>query len=161
MLNSGGKRASNIRIVDFTIEYASEFKRLNIEWMQHYWQPDESHDKILDDPQGLIINPGGAIAIALQDGVPVGTCALLNSGEGNYELAKMCVTHYVQGKGVGRLLTDQIIATARTLGAKRIYLKTVTALQAAISLYEKLGFKRLECYSNADTRCNIEMELWL
>ena len=38
---------------------------------------EESDRKMLNDPKGYILDRGGAILIALLDGEPVGTCALI------------------------------------------------------------------------------------
>lgn len=152
---------ATVQVVEFEQVHADAFRQLNLEWMRQHWPQDALHDRILDHPHSVVVQQGGSIAIALLDGVPIGTCALLNCGNQEYELAKMCVTPAAQGKGAGRLLASHIIGRARESGCRRLFLKTARVLQPAITLYEKLGFRRLDCYSSADQRCDLEMEMLL
>ena len=70
--------------------------------------------------------------------------SLLPYSEGVLELAKMAVAEGVQGQGVGGKLMAATIAKARELGAKALYLESKPQLEAAISLYERAGFRHLE-----------------
>ncbi len=117
--------------------------------------------KALDDPEGYILNNGGHILVALYKEEPVGVCALLKMDDPvyDYELAKMAVDPKAQGKNIGRLLGEAAIAKARELGGRRIYLESNTLLKPAISLYHKLGFKKVAGRITPYERCNIQMEL--
>jgi GNAT superfamily N-acetyltransferase len=79
----------------------------------------------------------------------------------DYELAKMAVSPKARGKGIGFLLGKAIIDKATQLGATNIYLESNTVLRPAISLYEKLGFKKIAGHHTPYERCNIQMELKL
>ena len=70
----------------------------------------------------------------------MGTGALKKTGPDEYELTKMGVLKQSRGLGLGRLVLDKLIERAKELGAKRLYLLTNTACDAAIQLYEKRGF---------------------
>ena len=59
------------------------------------------------------------------------------------ELQKLYLAEEVKGRGLGSRLMQQVQSCARGLGYGRMYLETHSNLQAAIRLYEKLGFQRI------------------
>jgi N-acetylglutamate synthase-like GNAT family acetyltransferase len=81
--------------------------------------------------------------MAMRDGVPVGCCALVAMGDGEYELAKMAVTATERGNGIGRKLMTATLELAEWLGARRLFLGTNSILKSAIALYESMGFEHL------------------
>ncbi len=60
------------------------------------------------------------------------------------ELQKLYLIDAAKGKGLGKRLTQLVADGARVCGYRQLYLETHTNLQAAIGLYEHLGFKRIE-----------------
>lgn len=150
-----------VTIVDFRPEHAQAFRNLNYEWIQKYFEVEESDLKMLEDPKGYILDKGGAILIALLDGEPVGTCALIKGETGQYELAKMAVSPKAQGKRIGFLLGEATIEKARELGGEMVYLETNSILTPAINLYKKLGFEDASGHDSPYSRCNVQMELKL
>ncbi|WP_462254240.1 GNAT family N-acetyltransferase [Ekhidna sp.] len=146
-------------IVNYEPKYASAFKELNEAWITKYFEMEDSDRKMLDDPQGYIIDKGGAILIALLDKKPVGTCALIKMKDNVYELAKMAVSPEAQGNQIGYKIGLATIEKAKELKAKKVYLETNSILKPAISLYYKLGFKDVEGYDSPYNRCNVQMEI--
>ena len=59
------------------------------------------------------------------------------------ELQKLYLAEEVKGRGLGSRLMQQVQSCARGLGYGQMYLETHSNLQAAIRLYEKLGFQRI------------------
>ena len=157
----GAKQDEEIQIVEFGPKYQADFKRLNEEWINHWFKMEAADYQSLDRPQQYILDGGGHILIALYKEQPVGTCALLYMDDETFELAKMSVSSGVRGKGIGLLLGQAIIKKARKLGAKRLYLESNTVLTPAITLYRKLGFQEIEGVTSPYERCNIHMELIL
>ena len=148
-------------IVDYRAEHGEVFRDLNLEWIERYFEVEDSDRESLDDPQHHILDPGGAIVMACHHGNVVGTCALIKMDDERYELAKMAVSEAARGKGIGWLLGRAIIERARDLGATTVYLESNTMLTPAIALYRKLGFKRVTGPPSPYHRCNIQMELEL
>lgn len=142
-------------------DYQYAFKALNEEWISTYFTMEESDYKALDNPQGYILDPGGAILVALYEGEPLGVCALIkmNNDEYDFELAKMAVSPKAQGKNIGFMLTNAIIDKAKSLGASKLYLESNTLLEPAINLYKKLGFQKISGKPTPYARCNIQMGL--
>lgn len=147
-------------IIDFTPEYAEDFKRLNVEWITRHWELEDADRRVLDHPNEYIIENGGAIFVALYERKAIGTVALLAKDSATYELAKMAVSPIVQGKGFGYAIAEHALNRAREMGAQRVYLESNTILTPAISLYRKLGFTELSEDDGASpySRCNIQME---
>jgi GNAT superfamily N-acetyltransferase len=151
----------SIQIISYLPEHASEFKKLNLEWLDHY-HLTESHDlMVLDDPQGTILDKGGAIYLAEEDGKIVGTAALMPEEHGVYELAKMAVTKEARGRGISKLLIEECLKKARELKAKKITLFSNHQLTNAISLYQKYGFKHVEVKDSPFLTADVKMELCL
>ncbi len=151
----------DLAIVDFSPEYRSDFKRLNIAWISKYFTV-EAHDlEQLDNPEHYIIAPGGYIFFAKLNGQIVGAVALVPAGEGAYELAKMAVDEAWQGRQIGRKLGEALIARARETGAGRIFLESNRRLTPALTLYRRLGFQEVPLVPTPYARADIRMEMEL
>jgi len=74
-----------------------------------------------------------------------GGIAPLDGGDGETaELRKMYFLPEVRGKGMGERLLRHNLEVARSLGYARVYLETLTGMDAAQRLYERTGFRRIE-----------------
>lgn len=155
------REGASVNIVPYTDRYRAAFRQLNETWITTYFTLEEADRKALNDPVKNILMPGGHILIALYEGKPVGTCALLKMEDPRYdfELVKMAVAPAMRGKNIGYRLGKAIIEKARETGAVRLYLESNTALQPAINLYRKLGFREVTGHASPYARCNIQMEL--
>jgi putative acetyltransferase len=122
---------------------AEAFRDLNVEWIERYFKLEQSDRDVLWHPQQAIIDKGGRIMMAMHDGVPVGCCALVAMGDGEYELAKMAVTPAERGNGIGRRLMTATLELAERIGARRLFLGTNSMRTSAIALYESVGFEHL------------------
>ncbi len=60
------------------------------------------------------------------------------------ELQKLYLDDSTKGRGYGRALMQLIEDWTREAGYKQLYLETHSSLMAAIGLYEKLGFDKIE-----------------
>jgi DNA-binding MarR family transcriptional regulator/predicted GNAT family acetyltransferase len=130
-------------IVSFAPEYREDFLRLNRAWIEKFFKLEAADLRILENAESEIIAPGGAVLFAKIDGKVVGTLAILNLGNGEFELAKMSVDETYQGRGIGYDLIQACIEEAKKRGAKAITLETNSVLSPAISLYKKCGFKEV------------------
>lgn len=131
----------NVKIIEYRPEYRQAFQDINYEWLTRYFEVEPYDRIVLTNPERHVIEQGGVVLFALEDNVPVGTCALMKHTEVKYELAKMGVTESARGKGIGRLLVGAAIERARQLGAETLILATSDVLDAANHLYKRLGFQ--------------------
>lgn len=157
------RESKSIKIVEFEEKYTNDFVELNRRWILEFFKMEKKDEEILSNPKKYILDKGGHILVALYEGKIVGVCALMKSDNEAYdfELAKMAVNPLFQGKGIGLILGNKIIQKAKEIGIKSIFLESNTVLVAAITLYKKLGFKKVIGYESPYERCNIQMELKL
>jgi DNA-binding MarR family transcriptional regulator/GNAT superfamily N-acetyltransferase len=153
------REMKEISLVEYLPQYKTAFKALNEEWINTWFKMEDADHKYLDHPEENIIQKGGFIFFALYMEKPVGTCALIKAGDDVFELSKMAVSPEAKGKGIGFVLGIAAIEKARREGAKKLYLESNTILKPAISLYQKLGFKKVAGEPSPYERSNIRMEL--
>lgn len=82
------------------------------------------------EEQGRVL--GGAGIAPLDGGAP-DTC----------ELRKMYYLPAARGRGLGERVLRLCLKQARAFGFRRCYLETLTSMDAAMKLYERIGFRRL------------------
>lgn len=92
-------------------------------------EPDQRAYFILEDDQSQVL---GGVGVAEFSGLDA--CA---------ELQKLYLTDGLKGRGLGRRLLERAEDAARTLGYRRLYLETHSALVPALRLYEAAGFTRI------------------
>lgn len=75
------------------------------------------------------------------------------------ELVKFYITEKSRGKGIGKLLMEKSIESAKEMGYSAIYLESLPDFSKAISIYEKQGFRHLDLPlgTSGHTSCNIWM----
>lgn len=150
---------NEVSIVTYTPELALYFKQLNIAWIEKYFKVEEHDLEQLDNPEHYIIDNGGEILFAEYDCKIVGTCALVKTGEGEYELAKMAVAEDLRGKQIGKKLGVAAVEWTNKSGAKRLWLESNRILTTAINLYLKLGFVEVPVTYTPYARADIRMEI--
>jgi len=147
-----------MEIVEFEPSHAEAFRVLNEAWISKYFVIEPKDQEVLNDPQGKIVDKGGRVFMALEDGVAVGCVALLKMDDGGYEVAKMTVSEDLRGSGLGRLLMQRCIDAGAELDATRLYLETNSSLAPAIGLYRAMGFKHLAPTETPYVRADVFME---
>ena len=147
------------QIIPFRPEHAADWARLNETWLAEGGFAVEAKDrKVIDDPQGSILEPGGRIFIAERDGQAIGCCALMAMDDGGFEVAKMTAAPAARGLGLGRRLLEACEAAARAAGAPRLYLETSSTLKPAGALYRSFGFVELPPRPSPYVRADVWME---
>lgn len=104
-------------------------------------------DPTTDDLFSLFQTPKSQLWVAELEGKIVGCCGIFpteNLPENCTELVKFYISENGRGKGIGRLLLEKTIESAKELGYSQIYLESIPEFSTAVSIYEKQGFKFLE-----------------
>lgn len=140
-------------------EFAEAFRDLNLNWIEEYFEVEETDRKQLLSPQESIIDRGGEIFFGLIEGRPVATCALQYEHEGVFELAKMAVDRELRGKGIGRKLLNSVLHEAKRRGIQRLVIVSNTRLASAIHLYKAVGFQEVPLSNQEYERADIELHL--
>ncbi len=84
------------------------------------------------------------VAIVEREIVGGSGVAAFNGSKEVCELRKLFLLPESRGLGIGEKLTENCLEYAKSKGYKKCYLDTLDSMKAAISLYEKLGFKHLD-----------------
>lgn len=159
------KLDNEVRIITFdkkNPDHAAAFCRLNEEWLQKYFVIEPHDREMLNDSVGYIIKPGGMIFLAVWGDEFVGTCAMIPSKPGEYELAKMAVTERAQGRQIGKRLGQTCLDWAIAKGAQAVFLESNSRLTTALNLYRKLGFRFEEFPQKSEySRADVYMKIML
>jgi putative acetyltransferase len=120
-------------------------------------------DQATDHLSEVFTAAGSFYFVVLIDGKVVG-------GAGGYptknlpadtcELVKLYLSSKARGRGLGKLLIQTCESAAIDMGYKNMYLETMAELNMAIPLYEKMGYKYLNCPmgSSGHSGCEIWMQ---
>lgn len=147
------------RIVAFSPVHREAWRALNEAWLAEGGFAVEAKDrKVLDDPEGQILAPGGRIFFVERDGQAVGCCALMAMDDGGFEVAKMTVAPEARGQSLSRRLMEACEAAAREAGAPRLYLESSSTLAPALGLYRSFGFVDLPPRETPYARADVFME---
>jgi GNAT superfamily N-acetyltransferase len=135
---------SGMEIIDFEPRFADAFRTLNEAWISALFTLEPKDIELLGDPKGRIVDKGGQVLFAIEDGRAVGCVGLIPTRDGGFEIVKMAVDEASQGRGYARALLAACIDRARSAGAPRLYLESGLRLTPALTLYRSLGFRDLE-----------------
>ena len=150
-----------IEIIDYSGEYANDFRDLNLEWLDKY-NLTESHDlEVINHPKEAILDNGGYIFLARDGDKIIGTAGIANEGDSIYELVKMTVAPEFRGMGISKMLIERCLDKAKELKAKKVFLYSNSQLQTAISLYKKYGFVHVDATNSPLVTADVKMELKL
>jgi N-acetylglutamate synthase-like GNAT family acetyltransferase len=144
-------------IENFKKEYALAFRDLNMAWLQEFFVAEPYDIEVLSNPEKYILDKGGDIYFVVENGLPIGTVALMYNKYNELEFTKMAVDPKMQGKGYGKLLMNHCIDQAQKMGASELILYSNTKLNPAIELYRTSGFEEIDIENSEYERCNIKM----
>ncbi len=157
------KTAGDVSFLPFTENLAPYFEIINKQWIKRMFKLEGIDIYVLENPKEAIIDKGGYIWFAKHPTLGIcGTCALLNKGDGAFELTKMGVLSQARGFKIGEQLLQYVLSQADLLDLNKVFLLTNATCEAAIHLYEKNGFEHsqtiMDAYGTAYERCNVAME---
>ena len=110
---------------------------------------------------GKYASPEGALLLA-QEANQFAGCVALRKLEGNVcEMKRLYVRPPFRRHGVGREMAVHVIDLARQLDYRLMRLDTLAWMTPAITLYEQLGFRRIEPYCYNPQHDAVYMELSL
>lgn len=134
------KGRRSVEIVDYEPTLRSAFRRLNVEWLQRWFTVEPIDEAVMGDPEHHVLAAGGHILFAMSDGEAVGTVALRKVDDGVFELTKMAVAPDRRGGGIGRQLLAAALERFASIEGRRLFLESNDRLEAAVRLYESVGF---------------------
>lgn len=117
------------------------------ELFARYGEPDADAHFHLDMPADALLT---SLVALTEEGEAVGTGLLrwspFDSGAGSVEVKRLYVRPSQRGRGISRVLMAALEEAALRAGAVRIVLETGVEQPEALSLYESLGYDRIEPY---------------
>jgi putative acetyltransferase len=117
--------------------------------------PEET-DKDLSDLDNFYFDNKGWFTVIDHGNEIIGSYGIFRVSEKVCELRKMYLLPEYQGIGLGRLMMEDAIHQAKTLGYAEIILETNKLLDKAIHLYKKYGFEEYNL-SHLSDRCDYAM----
>ena len=105
------------------------------------------NDPEVDYMSHAYAQPRSAYWVVERDGVVEGgggVAPLEGGDEDTCELRKMYFLPTLRGLGAGAEIMQRSLDAARAFGFKRCYLETLTGMDAAMRLYERTGFRRID-----------------
>ncbi len=148
---------NEITIVDYQPEHQPYFEQFNRQWIEELFEMEPVDEWVLTNPDKAILEPGGAILMALYNGVPAGTVGLRKVDDEIYEFTKMAVDINFRRKGIAEAISYASFKKAKELGATRVILYSNTLNEGAIKLYEKIGFWHVPVEDGVYKRANVKM----
>jgi ribosomal protein S18 acetylase RimI-like enzyme len=148
-----------ITIVDYQPEHQRYFEQFNRQWIEELFEMEPVDEWVLTNPGKAIIEPGGAILMALMDGIPAGTVGLRKFDDGVYEFTKMAVDRNFRRRGIAEAISYASFKKAKELGAAKVILYSNKRNAGAVKLYEKIGFRHVEVENGVYKRANVKMEI--
>ena len=100
---------------------------------------------------GAYAPPGGRLALATANGEPAGCIAMRRVNALHAEAKRLYVRPPFRGLGLGRALLNWVMAEARAAGYREIVGDTMPVMREALALYDRMGFKRADPYSEHPT----------
>jgi N-acetylglutamate synthase-like GNAT family acetyltransferase/antitoxin (DNA-binding transcriptional repressor) of toxin-antitoxin stability system len=154
---------SCLTILPWSPTRAQSFHDINAQWIEAMFVLEDTDRAVLENPQELIIDKGGDILFVAVEGLGiVGACALMPAKlAGAFELTKMGVLDSARGIKAGEFLLAAVLDRAREMKIATLFLLTNKKCEAAIHLYQKLGFVHdagiMATYGALYERCNVAM----
>jgi len=104
--------------------------------------------------------PSGRFYLTRHSGSYVGVGCLKCLSPTVGEVQRMYVQPRARGIGAGRLLVEQLVKDARTLGYKTLRLESLKVLAAAHALYRSVGFVEIDSYSENSMKAYQPQEMF-
>ncbi len=152
----------SLQIIPFIPKYISNFRDLNLAWLEKYFYVEPKDKKLLENCKKSIIDKGGHIFFAEYEGQIVGCFSFIKLDNTVYELGKMAVDPMYQGLNIGQELLKYSINFAKSKQWNKIALYSSTKLDVALHIYRKYGFKDVPLEQDLPyARSDVKMELEL
>ena len=133
------------------VEYAQTLPLEDLEF--------QDFDGELASIESMYAPPQGALLIARDAVVAAGCVAARRHSDSVCEMKRLYVRDAFRGTGLGRRLAVEVIAVASHAGYRSMRLDTLPSMTAARTLYESLGFIRIEPYYDSPIEGMVFMEL--
>lgn len=135
--------------------------------MQEYWNSFgftpcfQNFSRELATLPGKYAPPDGRLALASVGLTAAGCIALRRLNTDRAEIKRLYVRPAFRGRGLARSLIAWVSCEARAAGYGELVGDTMPAMSEALALYDRMGFQRIEPYSDQDTSGALAIRLKL
>ena len=106
--------------------------------------------------------PGSVYYVAEKNGIILGGCGIFPTEalpEKTCELVKLYIDKAARGTGLGKALLLKAMDWAKANGYDQVYLESMPELSKAVSIYEKVGFEKLNHALGNSGHCGCD--IWM
>ena len=106
--------------------------------------------------------PGSVYYVAEKNGIILGGCGIFPTEalpEKTCELVKLYLDKAARGTGLGKALLLKAMDWAKENGYEQVYLESMPELSKAVSIYEKVGFEKLNHALGNSGHCGCD--IWM
>ena len=106
--------------------------------------------------------PGSVYFVAEKNGIILGGCGIFPTEalpEKTCELVKLYLDKAARGTGLGKALLLKAMDWAKANGYDQVYLESMPELSKAVSIYEKVGFEKLNNALGNSGHCGCD--IWM
>ena len=148
-----------MEIIQYRSEYRKDFVELNTAWLERFYTVEPFDREMMDRVEELI-QGGGMVYFALENGKVIATCMTVPLDGDRWEMCKLAAVGQYTGTGAGSAVFKACMDYAIYNGAKKLSLISCRALAPAIHIYRKFGFEEvpLNKYFWGAEKADIEME---
>lgn len=142
-------KTAELKLLEVTLADNPDLARLIREVFDEHGAPKLGTvytDPTTDDLYSLFRRKRSVLWVAHSRRGIEGCCGIFPTdglADGVAELVKFYVSKESRGQGVGKLLMQKSIQSATEHGYSHLYLESLPHFSKAVSMYEKLGFRRL------------------
>jgi ribosomal protein S18 acetylase RimI-like enzyme len=116
--------------------------------------------KDMDDIQKSYFENGGIFLGMFEDGEMICTGAIRRIDDETCELKRLWLLSEYHGQGLGYRMLQELLAIARKMGYKRVWLETDPVAQSrALEFYQQAGFYEIPSYTDRGDEQAMEMVL--
>lgn len=106
----------------------------------------QNFDKELEIINKMYNKPNGTLLLTEKNGNIFGCAGIRIFKKNVAELKRMYIKPEFRRKGVGKILLNKVILSAKELGYSKIVLDTLSSMKSAITLYRSFGFNETKPY---------------
>lgn len=148
-----------MEVIQYKPQYLNDFKRLNIAWIEKYFDGIEPADLEIFENIDSWLERGAMIYFAVEEKAVYATCMIIPLENDVWEICKLAADERYKGHGAGNAVFKACTDYAIRRGAKKITLISNHILKPALHIYEKNGFHKVDLSFDDFARGDVQYDL--
>lgn len=147
-----------MKIIEYDPKYKDDFIQFNKDWIIENFKFVEKEDLETFDNIEKYLHQGSMVYFATEKDTLLAGCMAKKEDNNVFEICKLCSNKNLEHKGAGTLVFKACMDYAINSGAEKIYILSNSKLKAALHIYEKFGFKKVDLKDTRYERGDIAFE---